>query len=95
MTWFDVEDGHGKDLVSSDAGWSTLDKVITSQRFDSLRRVVLCLELHMAGSVHRHMLELERNLTLPHVNDLFPLEPRTLNVHSKYALKSLKVFFWS
>ena len=91
MTWFAVKDGHGKDLFSSDAGWSTLDKVLTSQRFVSLRKVVVYLELHMAWSVHQpppHILELERNLTLPHVNSLFPLfrasnTQRTLEIHLK------------
>ena len=87
ITWFDVEVGHGKDLFSSDAGWATLDELFTSQKFVSLRKVVLCLELYMArGSRAPHILELEKNLTLPHVNDPFPSfrasnTQRTVEIH--------------
>ena len=37
ITWFNVKDRHGKDLFSSDAGWSTLGELFTSQRFVSAR----------------------------------------------------------
>ena len=90
IVWYDVEVGHEKDLFSSDSRyWMNLDRLFTSQRFVSLRKVVLCLELHMAGGFQSaHILELERNLTLPHVNDLFPLfrasnTQRTLKIHLK------------
>ena len=89
ITWFDVKDG--KDLFSSDAGWSMLDELFTSQRFVSLRNVVLRLELQMVEFHPRHMMELERNLTLSHVNDLFPLfrasnTQRTLEIHLKVVI---------
>ena len=85
ITWYDIKDGHGKDLFSSDAGWSTLDKLFTSQRFVSLRKVVLCLELRMGEA---STLKSERNQILPHVNDLFPSfrasnTQRTLEIHLK------------
>ena len=89
ITWYYVEDGHGTDLFSSDAGWSSLDELFTSQGFVSLRKVVLCLELRMARRIlPPHILELERNLTLPHVNDLFPSfrasnTQRTVEIHLK------------
>ena len=85
IIWSDVENGHEKDFLSSDT-WSTLDELFTSQRFVSLRKVVLWLELHMALRVRPPpILELERNLN---VKDLFPLfrasnTQRTLEVHLK------------
>ena len=86
FVWDRVKVGHGKDLFSSDTRWSTLDELFASQRFVSLRKVVLWLELHMAGRVPPHILELERKMTLPHVNNLFPSfrasdTQRTLEIH--------------
>ena len=88
IAWDDVKVGHGKDLFSPDPGWSTLDGLFTSQTFVSLRQVVLFLDLHMAAGQPPHILELKRNLILPHVNDLFPLfrassTQRTLEIHLK------------
>ena len=90
-TWNSVWRGHGKNLFSSDAGWSTLDQLSTSEMFASLRKIVLHLDLWMnvpRDSLHlQPILESERNLTLPYVNDLFPLfkaltDPqRTLELH--------------
>ena len=67
-------------MFLSDAGWSTLDELFTSQRFVSRRKVVLYLELDI--------LELEINLLLPHVDNLFPSfrasnTQRTLEIHFK------------
>ena len=89
LTWHHVLGGHGKDLFLSDARWSALDQLLTSQTFVSLSKFILRLRLEMELSSarlfwgsqidyhhdleERQILELERNLTLPHVNDLFPL----------------------
>jgi hypothetical protein len=92
ITWDRVRRGDGKDLFSSDAGWSTLDQLLTSQMFTSLRKIVLHLDLWMILPTDcpqslQPILESERNLTLPYVNDLFPLfkastDPRrTLGSH--------------
>ena len=79
ITWHEVADGHGKDLFSSDAGWSALDEVFTSKMFGSLNNVILSLRLQMemdisseCDSWDQQIWELERNLTLPFVNDLLP-----------------------
>ena len=84
IMWHTIKDEHGKDLFASDAGWSTLDQLLASQTFGSLKKVVLRLDLWMEmflGSQRdfdndpqqQHILELERNLILPYVNNLFPL----------------------
>jgi hypothetical protein len=84
IVWHTIQDEHGKDLFASDAGWSTFDQLIASQTFGSLKKVVLRLDLWMERFIglqrdfdndpqQQHILELERNLILPYVNDLFPL----------------------
>ena len=96
-TWHSIKDEHGKDLFLSNAGWSTLDQLLTSQTFVSLRKVVLRLsiEFSMWGSHcdcndphYQHSMELERNLTLLYINDLFPLFrglERTVESHLKFT----------
>jgi hypothetical protein len=76
----------GKDLFLSDAGWSRLDNLVTSEKFVSLRKVVLSLALEIE---EKENLEFERNLTLPYVNALFPMfraTQRTLEIDLKVAL---------
>ena len=69
-----------------------MDQLLTSQMFGSLSKVVLHLRLEMEDRISKerdqdldHILELERNLSLPYVNDLFPqftaLTERTLEKH--------------
>jgi hypothetical protein len=68
--------GHGKSLFSSDAGWSTLEEVLTCEKFASLRKVVLGLVLEIErvhSDDYYRSLEIERNSTLPDVNALFPM----------------------
>jgi hypothetical protein len=58
ITWND--DGCRKDLVSSEAGWSKLDEVLTGERFVSLRTVILDFSLKMmAGCDDYHHRNLE------------------------------------
>jgi hypothetical protein len=93
ITWHSIEVEHGKDLFASDAGWSTLDQLLTSQTYVSLRKIILRLDieflrpLQMERNDLQHILELERNQTLLCVNDLFPLfradTQRTLESHLK------------
>ena len=70
ITYDDVDVGCGKELFLSDAGWSRLDKLFTSEKFVSLRKVILSLDL---GMEKEEDLESERNLTLPYANALFPM----------------------
>ena len=70
ITYDDVDVGCGKDLFLSDAGWSRLDNLFTSEKFVSLQKVVLSLNLEID---EKEKLESERNLTLPYVNALFPM----------------------
>ena len=80
FTWRRIEVEHGKDLFFSDAGWPTLDQLLTSQMFVSLRRIILRLDIEFSkrrsqrkrNDSRQHILELERNLAF-YVNDLFPL----------------------
>jgi hypothetical protein len=84
ITWAGVDVGCGKDLFLSDVGWSTLDELLASEKFVSLRKVVLSLGLKMR---EKKFLESERTLTLPYVNALFPKfraladTHRTLEIH--------------
>jgi hypothetical protein len=100
ITYDDVDVGCGKDLFLDDAEWrdaewydvwSPLDKLFTSEKFVSLRKVVLSLNLEME---EKENLESERSLTLPYVNALFPMfraladtqqadTRRTLEIHLK------------
>jgi hypothetical protein len=83
ITWHSVRNGHERDLFSSDAGWSTLDELLTSETFGSLRRVVLHLRLEMemvlssekvsCSDSDLHISKSEKCSSLPYVNDLFPL----------------------
>ena len=97
IMWHTIETERGKDLFSSDAGWSTLDQLLTSQTFGSLRKVILCLDIEFSrrGSQrqcndphHQDIVQLERKLTLLYVNNLFPLFralKRTVESHLKFA----------
>ena len=94
--------GCGKDLFLPDAGWSRLDNLFTSEKFVSLRKVVLGLDLSIAQETMN--LESERNLTLPYLDALFPMfrsladthpvdTQRTLEIHYKhnYATRIWKI----
>ena len=80
ITWRSVEVEHRKDLILSVAGWPTLDQLLTSQKFVSLRKIILRLDIEFSrgrsrrrrNASRQHILELKRNLAF-HVNDLFPL----------------------
>ena len=68
ITWND----HGRgDLFSSDAGWSTLDKVLSSEKFVSLEKIILNFIL-IDGFSERIKLEY-KNFILSHANLLFPM----------------------
>jgi hypothetical protein len=96
ITWHSIKDEHGKDLFLSDAEWSTLDQLLTSQTFVALRKVVLRLGIELSGwssqwycndPHHQHIMELERNLTVPYINELFPLFralTRTVESHLEF-----------
>jgi hypothetical protein len=56
------------DLLSSGAGWSTLDQTLCSDKFVSLTKVVLRLEMR----IDDRSLEI-RNLFLSFTNVLFPM----------------------
>lgn len=94
--WQNMSTGDGKDLFSSDTKWSALDQLLSSEMFDSLSKVVLRLRLEIQidsswerdlSELDQHILESERHLTLPYINDLFPIfraltDPqRTLETH--------------
>ena len=68
------------DLFASGGKWDTLDEVLTSETFASLRKVVLDLSLKVLG---RHRNSGHDNLALSYVNDLFPMlrRDRTLETH--------------
>jgi len=86
ITWDGFDVGCGKDLFLSDVGWSTLDELLTSEKFVSLRKVVLSLGLKMT---EKKFLESERTLTLPYVNALFPkftASHRTLEIHLEVSM---------
>lgn len=89
ITWSDAKNEQVlKDLFSSGAEWSTFDEVLTSEKFVSLRKVVLDLRLKMDDD-HRNLEY--RDLTLSYVNVLFPMfraltsgrGQRTLETHIK------------
>jgi hypothetical protein len=102
ITWVNVRIGSGKRLFSSDAGWSTLDKVLTCEKFASLRKVVFGLNLEMDGvnsdDYHRN-LEFARKFILPGVNALFPMfraltsTHRTLDIHLKIVYINLTLSY--
>jgi hypothetical protein len=79
ITCVDVGFGHGKVLFSSDAERSTLDEVLTSDKFGSLQQAVFGLSLDSTMSMrlsrtnYQRSLEFERELTLPYINLLFPM----------------------
>ena len=103
ITWSDAKNEQVlKDLFSSGAEWSTFDEVLTSEKFVSLRKVVLDLRLKMDDD-HRNLEY--RDLTLSYVNVLFPMfraltsgrGQRTLETHIKInwtSLCSSLTFFW-
>jgi hypothetical protein len=68
ITW---SNGCGKDLFSSDAGWSTLDEVLTGENFLSLKKLILDFYL-FACDDHRNKLDY-KNFILSYVNVLFPM----------------------
>jgi len=83
-------------MLASDAGWSRLDEHLTSPKFRSLRKIVLCLNILVYhGRVQKDdILETERDLTLPYINNLFPSfrasnTQRTLESHLKVQCISL------
>lgn len=92
LTWYSVGYELGSDLFSPDAGWSELDRLLTSEKFIPLKKFVLGLRLEMESerdtcNNEKRSIESERNLTLPYVNALFPLfrafpnTQRTLDIH--------------
>ena len=96
ITWHRTEVEPGRNLFLSDALWSTLDQLLTSQMFVSLRKIILSLEFSRRRSRRRrneslqqHIMELERNQTLLCVNELFPLfradTQHTLEPHLKFT----------
>ena len=66
--WYDIDIDDLDDLFSSGAGWSTLDQILSSDKFVSLTKVVLRLEMLIAD----RSLEF-RNLFLSFINVLFPM----------------------
>ena len=68
------------DLFASGGKWDTLDEVLTSGTFTSLRKVVLVLSLTVHCCHHNSAYD---NLALSYVNDLFPMlrRDRTLETH--------------
>ena len=98
ITWTQVDVGCGKDLFSSELGWSALDKLFTSRKFVSLRKVVLNLGLKME---EKENLESERNLTLPYLNPLFPKfraladTHRTLEIHLEVSRRLTPMMLWA
>jgi hypothetical protein len=100
ITWHSVNVDHVKDLFPSDAGWSTLDQLLTFQTFVSLRKIILRLDIEFSrrrsqgkhNDWHQqHILEVERKETLLRVNDLFPLfradTQRTLESHLNFTCR--------
>ena len=87
ITYDDVDVGCGKDLFLSDAGWSRLDKLFTSEKFVSLKKVVLSLSLEID---EEEKLESERNLTLPYVNALFPMFRSLADTHRVDTQRTLE-----
>ena len=82
--------GCGKDMLS-DAGWSRLDSLFTSEKFVSLRKVVLSLDLSIAQKEMN--LESERNLTLPYVNALFPMFRSLADTHPVDTQRTLEIHY--
>ena len=73
------------DLFASggEGAWDTLDEVLTSETFASLRKVVLDLSLEVYDCHHNSGYD---DLALSYVNDLFPMlrrGDRTLETHVK------------
>ena len=72
ITWSD--DGHGKDLFSSDAGWFMLDEVLTGEKFVSLKHVILDFSFKMmvggmassyySGRTCPHSVAMERGIIM-------------------------------
>jgi len=93
--WFDVDDDRrGEELFSEDE-WSELDEILTSEKFISLSKIVLCLvALEVNPRDRSHVLEfaIDRNLTLPYANALFPefrasTNTRTLEILFRVSLE--------
>jgi hypothetical protein len=68
IAWKDVDIKQFDDLFSSGAGWSTLDQTLSSDKFVSLTKVVLRLEM----PIDNCGLEF-RTLFLSFINVLFPM----------------------
>ena len=80
----DSEDEIADLFACGEGPWNTLDEVLTSETFASLRKVVLDLSL----KVHDCCLNSEYdNLAISYVNDLFPMlrrGDRTLETYVHY-----------
>lgn len=70
ISWYLGKHGHGKDMLSPDAGWSTLDETLTSDTFPSLNRVVFVLNMSLA---YDRKLELEKDSIFACLDALFPM----------------------
>ena len=79
ITWRNVKHGHENDVLSSEAGWSELDRILTCENFVCLKKITLSLVLTMAGMEddsddgYQKSLGIKRNLTLSCVNTLLPM----------------------
>jgi hypothetical protein len=90
--WYSIGVEHRKNLFQSDAGWSTLDQLLTSQTFVFLRKIILHLGIEFSGvgcyaPIANHIVQLERKLTLD-VDNLFPLFralKRTVEPHLNFT----------
>ena len=94
ITYKYAHDVYGKNFFLPD-GWSRLDHLFASEKFVSLRKVVLSLVLEM-GEIDGRSREVERDSTLPYVSALFPMlraladtqhvdTQRTLEIHLSVA----------
>ena len=73
INYNDVDEGRGCGKYFLSAWWSRLDNLFTSEKFVSLRKVVLSFVLHMEEMEETDWdRELERRETLLHVSTLFP-----------------------
>ena len=80
----------------SDAGWSRLDNLFTSEKFVSLRKVVLSLVLErdaLALGMDTSQDAWEEYLTLPYVNALFPMFRSLADTHQVDTQRTLETHF--
>ena len=88
ITYTYVHAGCGKNLFLRETGWSRLDNLFTSEKFVSLRKVVLSLDIEIEEKEH---LESERILTLPYVNALFPMFRALADTQQTDAQRTLEI----